>query len=205
MLVKKILSRPPKYHLDYINKKDEIYQRIEAIEILRNSSFNDYLRRQTYEWKMCITIWTPIVAFIGISLMNPYVWLPDYILWIASGVVLILHILWQRNLMKANETDRVKVRKYETHIISLLGLQETERCSGKFVYKHWSHYTYLSITLALLLVALFINSDLKRSILPLPNDIVAKLSENHPKNITARNEEIIKILRKKYNIKSKTP
>ena len=40
----------------------------DTLEKLRNASYQHYLRRQTYEWKMCITIWTPLVAVIGVIL-----------------------------------------------------------------------------------------------------------------------------------------
>jgi len=43
---------------------DDVARFCEVLESLRKGSFENWLRRQTYEWKMSITIWTPLVAFL---------------------------------------------------------------------------------------------------------------------------------------------
>lgn len=180
-------------------------QRYEALEKLRKAAFDNYLRRQTYEWKMCVTIWAPIVAFIGISLMNPHVWMPWIPMIIASIFLAGVHILWQRNLKKSNDIDNSKIRECESDMRGLVGLTESEGPKGFLIFKGWSHWIYITMSLALIAIALYVNGTKRTKIVPLPADIIKALENKQLTDIKERDNYVVKALRSQLGLPSKNP
>jgi len=178
-------------------------EKIEALEQLRKASSDNYHHRQTYEWKMCITIWTPIVAFIGISLTHPEAWIPRLTLIIACLFLAVIHLLWQLNLKASNDKDADKILECEQEMRKQLGLSESEAPKGFLVFKGWPHYIYLFITIGLIILAIYVN-DLKRNqIVMLPNELNEWIEKNPEIGFKKKNEYVVDILRKHVGLYEK--
>lgn len=185
-------------------KWSNVKEYCDILENLRNASYQHYLRRQTYEWKMCITIWTPLVAIIGIILTQPTVHIGMVPLIIASFFILGIHIVWQLNLKKSNDLDLERVRKYEQEIKDLIGINIQQERKGKLIFQGWSHYIYVIITAGLILTAFYVNYNHHQKVITLPDDIEVWLESKHLVGIHEKEKYIIKILRDKMDSEIKT-
>jgi hypothetical protein len=167
----------------------------ESLEILRKASSESLYNRQSYEWKMCITIWTPLVAFIGIALTYPHVWINTIYLYAAFLFLAAVHILWQRNLVAANNKDASKILECEQQMRVSLGLPESKRPKGFLVFANWAHYLYIVITFGLIMVAIYVNDFKRNQIVLLPNDLkewLERSSEIENKNKDAYCADILR-------------
>lgn len=167
----------------------------ESLEQLRKAYSDSYYNRQTYEWKMCITIWTPLVAFIGISLTYPQVWIPRLTLGAACSFLFLIHSLWQWHLMASNNKDADKILECEQIIRKYLGLS-LSTAPKLWLIKGWSHYLYLVITICLISLAFYVN-DLKRDqVVMLPNELNEWLEKNPEIGFKKKGEYVAEVLRK---------
>lgn len=174
----------------------------ESLEILRKASSENLYNRQSYEWKMCITIWTPLVAFIGIALTYPHVWINNKYLYAAFLFLATVHILWQRNLVAANNKDASKILECEQKMRVSLGLPESERPKGLLVFANWAHYLYIVITFGLIMVAIYVNDFKRNQIVLLPNDLKEWL-ERSPTGNRNKDEFCADILRQYKSLQDK--
>ncbi len=167
--------------------KDSVPRFCDVLESLRKGSFENWLRRQTYEWKMCITIWTPLVGFLGILVTQRHVWFP----WPPLAVVLTLwaaiHIVWQMNLKKSNDIDIAKMR-------SLCNMHAPDKRTGILVFPNWSHILYVVITLGLITSVLYTNSVKRSGIAVLPEDVQKTLDSKYGPDLVARDKWIGEML-----------
>ena len=167
----------------------------DILEKLRNASYQHYLRRQTYEWKMCVTIWTPLVAIIGIILTKSNVHIGMIPLAIASFFILGIHIVWQLNLKKSNDLDLERARKYEQEIKEFVGMEIKQERNGKLIFEGWSHYIYVVITAGLVATSFYVNYSQRQKIITLPNDVQVWLESKHHASIQEKEKYIMKKLR----------
>jgi len=185
-------------------KWTEVKDYCETLENLRNASYQHYLRRQTYEWKMCITIWTPLVAIIGIILTKPNVDIGMIPLAIASFFILGIHVVWQLNLKKSNDLDLERVQKYEQEIKKFACIEIKQERKGKLIFQGWSHYIYVIITAGLIATSFYVNHSYRRNIITLPNDVEVWLeSKHHATSIQEKEKYIIKKLRDSMDSETK--
>lgn len=175
----------------------------ESLEILRKASSDSLHNRQTYEWKMCITIWTPLVAFVGIALTYPHIWLSNEYLYTAFFFLAAIHILWQRNLVAANNKDATKILECEQKMRVSLGLPESEPPAGCLVFKGWAHYIYIIITFGLIVLAGYVNDSKRNQIVMLPNDLNEWLERSPEIESKKKDEYVAEILRKYKNLQDK--
>lgn len=171
----------------------------EALEILRKASADSLYNRQTYEWKMSITVWTPLVAFIGIVLTYPQVWVPTKYLYTSFLILIMIHILWQRNLMAANDRDSSKRLECEQKMRKSLGLPESKPPKSILYFRGWAHATYILITLGLIVLAGVLNGTKRNHIVILPNDVNEWL-ERTPGIQSKKDEYVAEILRKEKTV-----
>lgn len=184
-------------------KPKDIPHFYESLEQLRKASSDNYHHRQTYEWKMCITIWTPLVAFIGISLTHPEAWMPGLTLVIACLFLAVIHLAWQLNLKASNDKDAEKILECEQKMRVHLGLPKSEAPTGFLVFKGWPHYIYLLITIGLIVLAIYVN-DLKRNqLVMLPNELNEWIEKNPEIGFKKKNEYVVEILRKHIGLEEK--
>jgi hypothetical protein len=152
---------------------------------------------------MCITIWTPLVAFVGIALTYPHVWIPNEYLYAAFIFLAAIHILWQRNLLAANKKDADKRLECEQRMRVSLSLPASEPPKGFLVFEGWSHYIYIGITVGLILLAGYVNHFKRNQIVILPNDLnewLQRASEIESKN---KDEYVAEILLKHKSLQDK--
>ena len=176
-----------------------VYEYCDTLEKLRNAAYEHYLRRQTYEWKMCITIWTPLVAIIGIILTKSHVSIEMFPLAITSFVILGIHIVWQRNLKKSNDLDLERDQKYADEIRELVGVEIKQERKGIGIFKGWSHYIYVFITAGLIVTSFYVNYIQRKQIIVLPNDVKVWLETKHLANIQDKEKYIMKKLREQID------
>lgn len=143
----------------------------EALEILRKASSDSLYNRQTYEWKMSITVWTPLVAFIGIVLTYPQVWIPTTYLYAVFIFLIMIQIIWQCNLMAANDRDSSKRLECEQKMRKSLNLPDSNPPESILYFKGWAHLIYILITLGLIVLAGVLNGTRRNHIVTLPKDV----------------------------------
>lgn len=175
----------------------------EALETLRKAYSDNLHNRQTYEWKMCITIWTPLVAFVGIALTYSHVWINNKYLYGAFFFLAAIHILWQCNLVAANNKDANKILECEQKMRVSLGLPESEPPKGLLVFKNWAHYLYIVITLGLIMLAGYVNDFKRNQIVLLPNDLKEWLESSPEIGNKNKDEYCAEILRKYKSLQDK--
>lgn len=174
----------------------------EKLEILRKASSENLHNRQTYEWKMSITVWTPLVAFIGIVLTYPQVWIPTNYLYTAFIFLIVIHIIWQRNLMAANDRDASKILECEQIMRKSLGLSESKPPDSILYFKGWAHVIYILITLGLIVLAGVLNGTRRNHIVTLPNDVNVWIEKST--GIQSKKDEYIVELLRKEKIRQET-
>ena len=175
----------------------------DTLENLRNASYQHYLRRQTYEWKMCITIWTPLVAIIGIILTKPNVDIGMIPLAISSFFILGIHVVWQLNLKKSNDLDLERARNYEQEIKKFACIEIKQERKGKLIFQGWSHYIYVIITAGLIATSFYVNHSQRQKIITLPSDVEFWLESKHHTSIQEKEKYIIKKLRDEMDSETK--
>jgi len=180
-------------------KWSNVNEYCDNLEKLRNASYQHYLRRQTYEWKMCITIWTPLVATIGIILTKSNVHIGMIPLAIASFSILAIHIVWQLNLKKSNDLDLERAGKYEQEIKKFVGMEIKQERNGKLIFKGWSHCIYVVITILLVSTSFYVNYSQRQKIITLPNDVQVWLESKHHTSIQEKEKYIMKKLREEMD------
>lgn len=184
-------------------KHNDIPHFYESLEQLRKAYSDNYHHRQTYEWKMCITIWTPLVAFIGISLTYPQVWIPRITLVIACILLAAIHSVWQWNLKASNDKDAEKILECEHKMREHLGLSKSEAPKGRLVFKGWPHCIYLFITIGLIFLAIHVNGLKQNQLVILPNELNEWLEKNPEIGFKKKNEYVAEILRKRIGLEEK--
>jgi len=185
-------------------KWNSVNEYCDTLEKLRNASYQHYLRRQTYEWKMCVTIWTPLVAMIGIILTKPDVHIGLVPLAIASLFILAIHIIWQLNLKKSNDLDLERARKYEKRLSDFVGVEIRQERKGRLIFQGWSHYIYVSITIGLVATSFFFNFSQREQPIRLPKEIQVWLQSKRHISIDEKEKYIIEKLREEMDSEGKS-
>ena len=174
-----------------------------SLDKLRQAYFDNLTQRRTYEWKMCITIWTPLVAFIGILLTHPEARMSILPLGIACLFLAVVHLLWQLNLKASNDIDSTKILACENEIRSHLNLLESKPPTGCLVFKGWAHYIYLFITIGLIFLAMYVNDSKRNQSIILPNELNEWIEKNPEIGFKKKNEYVVEILRKHIVLEEK--
>lgn len=60
---------------------------LDALKAIRESAFQRYEKRRSYEWRFSISIWTALAAFSGLALNNDFSFHRSA--WIAIGVIVV--------------------------------------------------------------------------------------------------------------------
>lgn len=153
---------------------DKIKTRLEALEKLRNGSWQDFDSLRNYEWKIAISIWTALIAFIAIILTGDGIKIPisSQIVLIAAFVVILLHGLFIMGISDRLGHDRNKQFFFEDEIMEILQLKYSKKIRDKidkyrnmqkwrdrcilFRFFHWSLFFQLSITIVLVLISVLV-------------------------------------------------
>jgi len=138
--------------------------RFDALELLRAAAYSSFNDRRSYEWKMCISIWTPFALYIGyLVTKQSHVSETNLAIGTAavSALVLVIQVFWTIGLSRANRIDNgfeLSIRKelyaalnYSTPITIQKDIDKANRTKGTLW--HWSHRTQLLLTLLLGIVA----------------------------------------------------
>ena len=81
----------------------------DALEILRQGVWTSYNTRRNYEWKLALSLWTAIAAFIGIVLTGRIELAGFALTWGVAGIgviVVILHGYLTHGIARAHSVDR---------------------------------------------------------------------------------------------------
>ena len=97
---------------------------------------------------------------------------------ILSFIIFIIHIVWQLNLKRSNDLDRIRINRDEDEIRRFFDF-EIEKMDRKdvlcifrpFIFKGWSHFLYVIITCVLLSTSVYIVHNQQQNKITLPNDI----------------------------------
>ena len=185
--------------------EDKLKDDFEALETLRKAAWDNFHRRQSYEWKWCIAIWTPLLAFIGLALKESHVWMPWYWMVPVAILLFLLSIVWQVNLKNSNDKDCDKMYDFEGKMRMLIGLEPwreppklkfLEKLKNSLIIKGWSHWIYIIITAGLIFTACYVNSY-QRSVYLLSDDIISETKSRGFEG-KKRDEYLNKILMKHF-------
>jgi hypothetical protein len=143
----------------------DIKTRLEALEKLRNGSWQDYDTRRTYEWKIAISIWTAFAAFIALVLtgrINTSSSLLIITIVLIDLIIIYLHGNYIRGISRALNIDRKKQFLFEGEILSILNIKIPDELMKeidviikqkgkreKFAFRHWSQGLQIGVTLIL--------------------------------------------------------
>lgn len=146
---------------------------------------------------------TPLIAFIGIVLTYPHVWIPKTPLYLACSFLARIHIVWQFNLKASNDKDTEKILECEQKMRESLKLSKTEAPKGFLVFSGWAHYIYVFITRCLILLTGYINNSKSSQIIVLPNNLRAWLEKSPELGNKNKDEFVAEILRKHISLQDK--
>jgi len=149
---------------------DQEKNRFDAFEALRAAAYKSFNDRRSYEWKMCIGIWTPFAVYIGALVTQPIEAgkaLPMTGSQLVVGtalvslIILIIQVFWTFGLARANKLDNVydwDLRKkmygdlnYPMPTDAVEEWENVKKRKGQL--SSWSHATELLLTLILGIVA----------------------------------------------------
>lgn len=141
---------------------DEEKNRFDAISELRKATWECYTGRRNYEWLMSFTVWTGIVAFIGLATTSSVEFSPTSVC-IVAIVVLGVHSFWQFCLASRNKLDIDSAEDLTSKLRELCHVDkydyETKDPLPSWLRGRWSHSAYLAITGVLLLTAFYVTSS----------------------------------------------
>ena len=166
-------------HPEKIPNGPEAYKEswLESLEALREAAYQSFSDRRSYEWKFSLALWTAIAVMIAglvqptdAGEVFPFHGFYYRVGAIVSGVlVLILHIVFNNYLARANAIDRKKVIYYSRHIESALPLmtetdlaKEIERRISELPklpeamwlqWWQWGHIVQILLTAVLIFIA----------------------------------------------------
>jgi hypothetical protein len=171
----------------------------EAIDKLKQGIFEDYKRRQAYEWKMCYAIWTFVLGFIVFTVTNPTILISCSFLTGGALIILGIHISWQKSMQRANDHNKDKIFECEEVMYKLLEAEPWDKPDG--YKKGWSHYIYVLITLVLISFAFIIVNNRDNRIVVLNTGIYNKLDYSQTIDVKKRNELVNKIMKNHFDSK----
>jgi hypothetical protein len=144
--------------------------RMDTLENLRAAAYQSFNDRRSYEWKMCISIWTPFALYIGALVTQPIESgknLPLAGTPLAIGtalvslIILIIQVFWTLGLARANKLDNMydwdlrnemyAALEHKTPPDVIKDVDKIKKQRGKLW--HWSTRTELLLTLLLGIVA----------------------------------------------------
>ena len=147
--------------------------------------FDDYERRQSYEWKFVVVLWTPLAAGIGFMLKDSQLFFNPLSILSLSIALALLHAFWQYNLARSNSGDIQAFRDVADNLRLGVGFKEYDKDYPAkpdpwWRSRRWSHWTYMFITILLLIGVNGVNgvNRSNRSIVvPVPKAAIAALRE----------------------------
>jgi hypothetical protein len=97
---------------------------------MRDAALQSAGRRQVYEWKFCILIWTAIGSISIALLINKAEMCPDnwqyYILGFLSVAVIVVEAYFQEKCRLANQVDKRRAELYEGVINEFMGISGSD-------------------------------------------------------------------------------
>ncbi|MBU0640239.1 MAG: hypothetical protein KKB50_15340 [Planctomycetes bacterium] len=108
---------------------EEEIRHFEGIDKLRAHSWDSFNRRRDYEWKVCLAIWTALLAFAGIAISGRNGAPPSitgwHVLWttVLVALVAVLHGFWVLRLTSANDADKRQALFLADTMLERLGLE----------------------------------------------------------------------------------
>jgi len=135
--------------------------KLDGLELLRKAAWDSFERRTAIEWKLSLSLWTALAAFIG-SIATGKVPVHSYVAVIILTVIAVmlcyLHFIWLRGMGKANNLDRKRENffadrmmelipiKYTQDLITEMGDRSTKKLS---VWNDYAHKFQLGVTATL--------------------------------------------------------
>lgn len=124
---------------------NEDKNKFDALEQLRAAAWDSFDKRRTYEWRICIALWTAFAAFIGAVVTGRVATTTPVAVGttIIALAVLILHHFWLRGLSRAHETDKREDVFFRRQMMDMLGLQfsEEDKAHHKVIQDSWGKFT----------------------------------------------------------------
>lgn len=128
---------------------------------MRDTALGCEGRRQIYEWKFCILIWTAIGGLIGVLLVNKVALdrevLGTWQLPILGGLTMFIVTGFQICCVLATQVDKRRAEMYENMINIKLGVTETDKVRFNRAVKRikwakglWSPFFQIIVTAVLL-------------------------------------------------------
>jgi len=135
--------------------------------------YTNFERRRTYEWKICLAIWTAIAAFIALLYRGQITLLPEIPIKLLSFVgiaIVVIQFFFLYNVKHANDVDKEKSHCCEDELNKATGISLTSNWGDTRVSERirklkfdgwWSPVSQTSITVVLLFCAGFVISRLQ--------------------------------------------
>ena len=115
-------------------------KRFEALKVLRDARWRSFDTRRSFEWKMCLALWTALAAFIAIMLQGTGEWTKDLNFWLVLAISVIgsllvfgIHIWWNCNLHRSNKIDSQVMYLWEEAMQDIVGVQLTNEHLGNAI------------------------------------------------------------------------
>lgn len=136
-------------------------RRFDALETLRKSAWDSFDKRRTFEWKICISLWTAFAAYIGAVLtgrLTDRIGLSTIIAVLSASILIVgLHTSWIRGLGRANRLDRKIAFYFCDLMIQELSVRFPEEIVAEINYlakrmglaTNWSHFFQIGVTMSL--------------------------------------------------------
>ena len=132
----------------------------QALYALRQAAWDRFNARRSYEWKMCFSIWTGVLALTGFCATSESVLLNVAHAVILAVLVLGVHTFWQVNIARVNGWDLEQVYSLEDEIRNIASKPLTHEFRQRQKHwrwaKYWSHLSFVVITAVLLLILLVV-------------------------------------------------
>ncbi len=123
-------------------------------------------RRREYDWKISISLWTAIAAFVAVILtadLSRIGVLPKIAVTMAAVLIPFAHARWMKNITAVNKHDKKKASLYVAKCNEIIGMQlssdirkkddEYSEQSTK-ILRNWSSWFHLLITMILCALAI---------------------------------------------------
>jgi hypothetical protein len=109
---------------------NETKNRADVLLKLAEIKVKNFDTRRSYEWKLCLGIWTALAAFIGLVLKDgACAGKADRacVLILPAILLLMTHIIFLRGVFRANDLEKKLARFYEAQVSDLAGVDPFDK------------------------------------------------------------------------------
>ena len=136
----------------------------EALAKCIEIAYTNFERRRSYEWKLCLAIWTALAAFIGIILKCDVaitIFPVGFVLSIVAIIIIVTQLFFLINVTHANRLDKNRAFLCEDKFDEIAAIDastlknEVTTYQNRFLWfkGYWSVVSQVAITIILILCA----------------------------------------------------